>query len=66
MTIDRLTLGEGGQAIARQCVPGAVTKRVPSILGSRRGFEVGGLISHAFFRDQPLTLDFARMSLIVG
>ena len=65
VVVDRLTLGEGEQAITRRDVPGIVQRKAPSILAGRLGFEVGGLISHAFFRPFALTLDFARMELVV-
>ena len=65
VVVERLTLGEGEHAITRHDVPGIVQRRAPSILAGRLGFEVGGLISHAFFRPYALTLDFARMELVV-
>lgn len=65
VVVERLTLGEGEHAITRHDVPGIVQRRAPSILAGRLGFEVGGLISHAFFRPFALTLDFARMELVV-
>jgi hypothetical protein len=40
-----------------------VLEKAPSILGDRLGFEVGGLISHAFFRRHALMIDFANMTL---
>jgi hypothetical protein len=60
---DRLTLGEGEHAVTRHAVPGIVQRRSPSILAGKLGLEVGGLISHAFFRPAALTLDFRRMEL---
>ena len=65
--IDRLTLGEGDAAVTRRHVPGTVLAKAPSILGERLGFEVGGLISHAFFKEGgALTLDFVGMRLALG
>jgi hypothetical protein len=37
-----------------------------SIFGDRLGFEVGGLISHAFFRPYALTIDFTNMRLVLA
>lgn len=64
--IDTLTLGEGDRAITHRDVPPIVQEKAPSSLGIRYGFEIGGLISHAFFREHVLTFDFANMRLIVG
>ena len=63
VVIDALTLGEGDAAIRRDGLRGTVLEKAPSILGDRLGFEVGGLISHAFFRRHALTIDFANMTL---
>ena len=63
VVIDALTLGEGNAAIRRDGLRGTVLEKAPSILGDRLGFEVGGLISHAFFRRHALTIDFANMTL---
>jgi hypothetical protein len=65
VVIDTLTLGEGDHAITRDAIPGIVHERSPSILGDRLGFDVGGLISHAFFRPYALTLDFTSMCLVL-
>jgi Aspartyl protease len=63
--IDTLTVGEADHAITREAVPGMVQEKAPSILGDRLGFEVGGLVSHAFFRPYALTIDFSNMCLVV-
>lgn len=65
VVIDSLTLGEGDAAIRREGLRGTVLEKAPSILGDRLGFEVGGLISHAFFRQHSLTIDFANMTLLL-
>ena len=65
VVIDTLTLGEGDHAITHHAVAGTVQKKAPSILGDRLGFDVGGLISHAFLRPHALTLDFETMCLVV-
>jgi len=64
--IDSLTLGEGDEAITRAAVPGMVQDKPLSIFGDRLGFEVGGLISHAFFRPYALTIDFTNMCLLLA
>ena len=65
--IESVTLGDGESAVTRRDVPGTVLAKPPSILGERLGFEVGGLISHAFFKaGGALTLDFSRMRLVIG
>lgn len=66
VVIDSLTLGEGDDAITHAAVPGMVQDKPLSIFGDRLGFEVGGLISHAFFRPYALTIDFADMRLVVA
>jgi Aspartyl protease len=65
VVIDSVTIGEGDAAIRRDGLRGTVLEKAPSILGDRLGFEVGGLISHAFFRQHALTLDFANMTLLL-
>jgi hypothetical protein len=65
VVIDSVTLGEGDAAIRRDGLRGTVLEKAPSILGDRLGFEVGGLISHAFFRQHALTIDFANMTLLL-
>jgi len=66
VVIDSLTLGEGDDAITRAAVPGMVQEKPLSIFGDRLGFEVGGLISHAFFRPYALTIDFTNMCLLLA
>jgi Aspartyl protease len=65
VVIDTLTLGEGDDAITQREVPGVAQKTAPRILGNRLGFEVGGLISHTFFRPYAVTLDFTNMRLVL-
>jgi hypothetical protein len=65
IVVDRLTLGFGENEVVRTQVPGRASETPPSILGDRLGFTVGGLISHAFFRDFAVTFDFARMRLVI-
>ena len=65
VTLDWLTLGEGDHVVTRRDVAGSVHRKAPSVLGDGHGFEIGGLISHAFFRSGALTLDFTGMRLIL-
>jgi predicted aspartyl protease len=63
--IDRLTLGTGENEVVKNQVLGKVSESPPSVLGDTLGFYIGGLISHQFFRDHALTLDFTDMNLIL-
>lgn len=63
--IERLTLGTGANEIVESHVPGVALENSVPILGDQLGFRVGGLISHQFFRQSALTLDFTGMRLIV-
>ncbi len=65
IVIDRLTLGADENEVIENHVPGKASKNPPSILGDKLGFYIGGLISHQFFRDYALTLDFTGMRLIL-
>jgi hypothetical protein len=65
VVIDHLTLGSGENEVVKNGVLGKVSEHSPSILGNTLGFYIGGLISHQFFRDQALTLDFTTMRLIL-
>lgn len=65
IVIDRLTLGSGENEVVENDVLGKVSENSPSILGDRFGFPISGLISHQFFRDHALTLDFTGMQLIL-
>jgi len=53
--VDKLTLGDAEEDNIR----GLYTNGFP--LENRLGFHIGGLISHGFFRDYALTLDFVGM-----
>lgn len=65
IVIDRLTLGTGGNEVVGNRLLGQASEYPPSILGDKLGFYLGGLISHQFFRDYALTLDFTGMRLIL-
>lgn len=63
--IDRLSLGTGAHKVVRANLPGVVMEGATPPLGDMLGFRVGGLISHAFFRDLAATFDFTRMRMIL-
>lgn len=65
IVIDRLTLGTGENEVVENDVLGKASEQSPSILGDRLGFYIGGLISHQFFRNYALTLDFTGMRLFL-
>jgi predicted aspartyl protease len=65
ITINRLTLGTGPKEIVENNVPGVAIEKSTPVLGDQFGFYIGGLISHQFFRNHALTLDFTGMRLIV-
>ena len=61
----RLTLGTGPNEVVEYDVLGtAIEGSVPTLQG-QRGFQISGLISHSFFRDYALTLDFTGMKLVL-
>ena len=65
VTINEVTLGEGVNETRKFHVLGVVLEKDISIFKGELGFNVKGLVSHYFFRDQVLTLDFANMKLIM-
>jgi hypothetical protein len=66
IVVDRLTLGSGAFEIVERDVRGAAIERSVPYLRNQLGFRVGGLISHSFFRNSTLTVDFSGMRLFVG
>ena len=60
-TIKELSLGDA----KRRSVTG-MFGAFPAESEYRRGFRIGGIISHAFFRPYALTFDFERMRLILN
>jgi hypothetical protein len=64
-SVDELTLGTGDNQVVRHNIPGVALKKPLEVLGNRLGFWIGGAISHQFFRDFALTLDFVEMRLIL-
>lgn len=64
VVLDQLTLGSRPNEIVEHNVPGAALEKSVEVLGNRLGFWIGGLISHQFFRNYALTLDFAGMRLL--
>lgn len=65
ITLDRLTLGTGANEIVKNDFPGLVEEGNSAYVGDDLGFHVGGLISHAFFRQNALTFDFTNMRMII-
>jgi hypothetical protein len=63
--VDSLALGYGKNEIVEREVHGVALDGFKSIAGEQLGFQIGGLISHSFFRNHALTLDFVGMRLIV-
>ena len=59
--LESLSLG----SLRREQIPGAFGP-FPSTLEHSKGFRIGGLISHGFFRPYALTLDFDAMELIIS
>lgn len=63
--VRRLTLGTGPDEVVEYEVLGsAIEGSIPTLQG-QRGFQISGLISHAFFRHHALTLDFTGMRLVM-
>lgn len=65
VTVDRLSLGFDDNEVVALNVPGIVTRPPIPVLGHKLGFFIGGVVSHQFFRDYALTLDFVGMRLIL-
>jgi predicted aspartyl protease len=66
ITTDSLTLGEGDNQIIRKGVAGKAIKGGVPILGTSLGFKLNGLVSHTFFSNSFLTLDFEKMQLVTS
>ncbi|MCU7934843.1 MAG: aspartyl protease family protein [Candidatus Thiodiazotropha sp. (ex Dulcina madagascariensis)] len=65
VNIDEVALGRGGHKVISKNVKGVVLEKDLSLFDETLGFIVNGLISHQFFRDYALTLDFKGMLLIL-
>jgi hypothetical protein len=65
VTVPRVTLGQGTDAIVRTNLRGVVLEKDLSFFDGALGFTVGGVISHQFFRDSAVTFDFRRMQLVI-
>lgn len=63
--VDRLALGVEDNSVVEAQLPGVAIQGSVSILEGKLGFRVGGLISHQFFRNRSITLDFGAMKLVV-
>jgi predicted aspartyl protease len=66
VTAKQLTLGTGEHEIVAHNLNGIVFKKPLEVFGHRLGFWIGGLVSHQFFREYALTLDFVQMKLVVS
>jgi hypothetical protein len=64
-TIDKVTLGEGRHQLSRHNVTASKHHGDLAIFKGILGFNVGGLISHDFFKNTSLTMDFQKMRLIL-
>ncbi|MBD3670464.1 MAG: aspartyl protease family protein [Gammaproteobacteria bacterium] len=64
-TLDQVTLGTGVNTITQQAVKASIHEGEHPIFKGILGFEVGGLISHDFFRTTRLSFDFDRMQLLI-
>jgi hypothetical protein len=65
IVLKQLTLGTPPNEVVEHDVPGVAMEKTLGVLGDRLGFWIGGLISHQFFRDYALTLDFRAMRLFL-
>jgi hypothetical protein len=65
VAIAQVRLGSGEGASRRTELKGVAMERDHSLFHHGLGFRVEGLISHQFFRDGALTLDFRNMRLIL-
>lgn len=63
--VERVALGVGANAVVETNLRGGAIQGSVSILEGKLGFRVGGLISHQFFRNRSLTLDFRTMKLVL-
>jgi hypothetical protein len=63
-TISKLTLGSGANELVAHNAPISVLEKAP-LAEDQFGFNVGGMISHQFFRKHALTFDFKTMKMIV-
>ena len=64
--LDKVTLGSGEQRLSRRQVKASKHQGELAVFTGALGFEVGGLISHDFFKGMGLTMDFAQMRLILN
>lgn len=65
IVLNQLTLGTHPNEVVEHNVPGVALEKTLAVLGDRLGFQIGGLISHQFFRNYALTLDFRGMRLFL-
>jgi hypothetical protein len=63
--IDKVVLGEGMQQFSRTNVTASKHEGNLAVFKGILGFNVGGLVSHDFFKNTSLTIDFQKMRLIL-
>jgi hypothetical protein len=63
--LEQIYLGVGKNSITKRNVSAERHEKDMNIYQGILGFEVGGTISHAFFKDSSLTFDFENMRLII-
>jgi len=66
VSVAQVTLGRNNHGIRKENLKGVAFEQDLSLFRGSLGFNVGGLVSHEFFRDHAVTLDFRRMRLIIG
>jgi len=64
-SIDKITLGEGVNRFSKENVTASQHQGELAIFKGVLGFDVEGLISHDFFKQTCLTMDFQKMRLII-
>ena len=64
-SIDKITLGEGLNRFSKENVTASQHQGELAVFKGVLGFDVDGLISHAFFKETCLTMDFKKMRLIL-
>ncbi len=61
----KLSLGTGINQVSAEDLSGIIFEKPFEVLGYRLGFYIGGVVSHLFFRDYALSLDFVAMQLLL-
>lgn len=63
VTVAQVRLGQGEQAVQHEHLRGVAFEQDLSLFNGALGFDIGGLVSHQFFRDHVVTFDFRHMQL---